>query len=360
MRAPGLGKTLIVLVFLLVVFGLVMLSSAGVIEGQKKFNSPYYFFRHQLLFGVLPGLILFFTVAKIHYKWWRKLAMPILIIAIALMVLVFLPQFGITIKGARRWVDFGFITLQPSEFLKLALIVYLAAWFGQRQSVGHWSYSLVPFFLVLGFVALLLIMQPDIKTLALVTLIALATYFFAGAKLTHILIMSLIVLIVIGVLSFAPYRLNRIKAYLNPEADKQGVSYHVNQALIGIGSGGLWGAGFGQSKQKINYLPEPVGDSIFVVIIEELGFVGGVMVLTLFIMLVLVLVAIATHSPDQFGRLFALGLAVWIFAQIFVNIGAIMGLIPLTGVPLPFFSYGSSSLIALLTGLGMAKNISRH
>ncbi|MEK7506589.1 MAG: putative peptidoglycan glycosyltransferase FtsW [Patescibacteria group bacterium] len=361
MRLSGSGKTLTILVFLLTVFGLVMLSSAGVVEGQKKFNSAYYFFNHQLFYGVLPGLILFFIASRMHYRLWRKLALPILILAIGLMVMVFIPQFGLTIKGARRWVDLGFITFQPAEFLKLAVVVYLAAWFGSRGSQAmSQPRALAPFLLVLAFVALLLILQPDIKTLALVTLIGVALYFFAGAKLSHILGLILLLGVILGTSSFAPYRFNRIRAYLNPTVDKQGVAYHINQALIGVGSGGLFGVGFGQSKQKINFLPEPVGDSIFAVIVEELGFVGGAAVLALFVLLILTLVGIARASRDQFGRLFTLGLAVWIFAQMFVNIGAILNLIPLTGIPLPFFSYGSSSLITLLAGLGVALNISKH
>lgn len=347
------------MVLLLVLFGLVMLSSAGVVEGQKKFGSPYYFFKHQLLYGVLPGLALFFLAARVSYRLWRKLALPLLILAIALMVLVFLPHFGLTVKGARRWVALGPVIFQPAEFLKLAVIVYLAAWFGSRGTLALGRpQALAPFLLVLAFVTLLLILQPDIKTLVLIGLIGLAIYFFAGAKFNHILVLLLIIAILVGALSFAPYRLNRIRAYLNPAADKQGVSYHINQALIGVGSGGLIGVGFGQSKQKINYLPEPVGDSIYAVIVEELGLAGGSAVLALFVGLLWTLASIAKRARDPFGRLFTLGMAVWILAQMFVNIAAILSIIPLTGVPLPFFSYGSSSLLALLAGLGIVLNIS--
>ena len=361
MKSSGSGKALTVLVFLLVVFGLVMLSSAGVVEGQKKFGSPYYFFQHQLLFGILPGLLLFYAASRMNYRWWRKLALPVLILAIGLTVLVFIPHFGLTIKGAQRWVNLELFTFQPAEFLKLAVIIYLAAWFGSRGTLAmHRPQALAPFLLVLAFVALLLILQPDIKTLVLIALIGVALYWFAGARLAHILAMTLVVGVIVGGLSFAPYRLNRIKAYLDPGADKQGVSYHINQALIGVGSGGWFGVGFGQSKQKISNLPEPMGDSIFAVIVEELGLVGGAVVLMLFVLLILALVNIARHSREPFGRLFTLGLAVWLLAQMFVNIGAILNLIPLTGVPLPFFSYGSSSLISLLAGLGIARNIAKH
>jgi cell division protein FtsW len=339
-----------------------MLSSAGVVEGQKKFNSPSYFFKHQLLFGVLPGLILFYIASKINFKFWKKVAFPSLLVVLGLMVLIFFPKFGVTINGAQRWLALGPFTFQPAEFLKLALVIYLGAWFSQRggQALSNWSYSVVPFLLVLGFVGLLLILQPDIKTLSIVVLISLSVYFFAGAKWIHLMIFLLIFSVILGFLSLEPYRWNRILAYLNPSADKQGVSYHINQALLSVGSGGLFGVGFGQSQQKINYLPEPVGDSIFAVITEELGLAGGGTVVILFVSLVLVLVYIAQNTHDRFGRLFVLGTAVWIACQAFINIGAIINLIPLTGVPLPFFSFGSSSLVALFVALGITVNISRH
>ncbi len=362
MRLSGAGKTLTALVFILVILGLAMLSSAGIVEGQKKFDAPYHFFKHQLLYGALPGLALFLIASRINYKIWRKLALPILICVIGLVVLIFIPGFGVTVKGAQRWVNLGDFSFQPAEFLKLAIILYLAAWFSRRDShiSGHWAYSVVPFLLVLGFVGLLLILQPDIKTLALITLISMSLYFFAGAKPAHIMIFFLAFGLVLAALSLEPYRFNRIKTYLNPSVDQQGASYHINQALLGVGSGGIFGLGYGQSKQKINYLPEPVGDSIFAVIVEEMGFVGGAVVLGLFLVLMLTLVKIANNARDQFAKLYVLGVAVWIIAQAFVNIGAILNLIPLTGVPLPFFSFGSSSLVAILASLGIATNMARH
>lgn len=362
MRISASGKTLTVLIFLLVIFGLVMLSSAGVVEGQKKFGSPYYYLTHQFLYGVLPGLALFFLLSRINYRIWKKLALPLLIIAVGLLVLVFVPGAGFGLKGAQRWLNLRFFTIQPSEFLKLALIVYLAAWFSRRE--GHLDdnpRSVIPFFLVLGFIGLLLISQPDIGTLAVITLVAVLMYFFAGAKLSHFIVLLLIFAILLGALAvFEPYRFNRLKTFFNPTQDTQGTSYHINQALIGIGSGGLFGLGYGQSRQKFNYLPEPVGDSIFAVLVEELGFVGGVALLSLFVFLSLVMIGIAKSSSSQFGRLLVLGMTVWISSQVFINISAISGLIPLTGIPLPFVSFGSSSLLSVLAGLGIAVNVSRY
>lgn len=362
MPALASGRALTILVFLLVIFGLIMLASAGVVEGQKKFNSPYYHLKHQLFPGAAAGLAIFLIAAGINYKKLKGLALPFLIAVVGVMVLVFVPGFGLTIKGAQRWVSVGPLVFQPSELLKLAIIVYLAAWFSRRQArtIGRSSSAIAPFFLVLAFVALLLVLQPDIKTLALITGIAVAMYFFAGARTKIVIAVISIFLVLISALSFAPYRLNRIKAYLNPSQDIQGVAYHVNQAQIGIGAGGIFGLGYGQSRQKFNFLPEPVGDSIFAIIVEELGFIGGAAVILLFILLLLSLTSIAKNSHDNFGRLLVLGVAVWVIGQAFINIAAILNLIPLTGVPLPFISFGSSSLVAIMAAMGLAVSVASN
>lgn len=356
------GKMLTILTFLLVIFGLVMLSSAGIVEGHNKFGSPSYFLVHQLLYGALPGAALFLLFSRVNYRFWRKIALPLLIVVTGLLVLVFVPGIGYGFRGAQRWVGFKFFSFQPSEFLKLSLIIYLAAWFGRyegRINVG--LRSIAPFFLVFGFAGLLLLLQPDMGTLILVALIAASVYFFAGARLAHFLSLILIIAILISIFSvLEPYRFARLKAFLNPDTDKQGATYHINQALLGIGSGGIFGLGFGQSQQKINYLPEPVGDSIFAIIVEELGFVGAVVLLSLFLSLALVLISIAGGVHNQFGKLLVLGIMTWITGQALINISAITGLIPLTGIPLPFISFGSSSLVTVMAGLGIAVNVSRH
>jgi len=357
------GKILTILTFVLVIFGLVMLSSAGVVEGQNKFGSPYYYLMHQFLYGALPGAVIFLLFSRINYKFWKKIALPLLILVIALLVLVFVPGIGYSVKGAQRWVGFKFLSFQPSEFLKLALIIYLAAWFGRYEGrINTGLRSIAPFFLVFGFAGLLLLLQPDMGTLVLITLIALSMYFFAGAKFSHFIVLILVLAILLGTFSvLEPYRFDRLKAFFNPTADKQGAAYHINQALLGIGSGGIFGLGFGQSQQKLfNYLPEPVGDSIFAIIVEELGFVGAIVLLALFLMLALVLINVAGNVHNQFGKLLALGVMTWIIGQAIVNISAISGLIPLTGIPLPFISFGSSSLVTMLAGLGIVANISRH
>jgi cell division protein FtsW len=361
------GKILTALTFILVIFGLVMLSSAGVIEGQKKYDSPYYFLTHQFLYGVLPGTALFLLFSRINYRFWKKVALPLLLVSVGLLVLVFVPNIGYSFKGARRWINFKFFSFQPSEFLKLSLVIYLAAWFSRYEDRINFDLrSLLPFLLVFGFSAFLLLFQPDMGTLIVVALIAVSMYFFAGASLRHFAVLILILAVLVAASSFlAPYRFDRVKTFIHTlfapqKADLRGSAYHINQALLGIGSGGIFGLGFGQSRQKINYLPEPVGDSIFAIIVEELGFVGAVVLLLLFLLLTLVLVNIARNAPSQFSRLVVLGITIWVTGQALINISAISGLIPLTGIPLPFISFGSSSLVAILASLGIVVNIARY
>lgn len=355
-------KQLIIIVFLLVIFGLVMLSSAGIVEGQKKFGSPYYYVKHQLLFGALPGFILLFLFSRVPYSYWRKLALPILFFALALMILVFVPKFGITLRNTRSWLRIGhYYTFQPAEALKLGLVIYFAAWFSNRsERVRNWSYGIVPFFAVMGFVGLLLMLQPDLGTLVVVVAIALGVYFVAGIKVRDFIIISSVGAIVLaGLIIISPYRINRIKALIDPSRDPRGTSYQINQSLIAIGSGGIFGVGFGQGTQKLGFLPETVGDSIFAVIGEELGLVGTLGTIGLFVILSMMLLRIARTTSDRFGQLYIIGIMTWIMSQTFINMAAITGIGPLTGIPLPFISYGGTALLTLLAGMGIVLNIAK-
>ena len=354
------GKIASILFFILVAFGFIMLASAGIVDGQKKFDSSYFYPLHQAFFGLIPGLLLYYVFARYDYDKWRKWAVPILFVTIGMLVAVFIPGIGVGIRGAQRWLDFGIATVQPAEFLKLSLVLYLAAWFAKRNESAKSLASYVPFFTVLGCVALLLVLQPDFGTLGIVVLIGLTMYFFSGVSIKHFAVFIAIALVMLVVLSLAaPYRFNRIKTFLDPQSDKQGSSYHINQALISMGSGGLFGLGYGQSRQKFNYLPEPAGDSIFALMVEEIGFAGGIAFLILLCLFLLSLLQIAQQTNDLFGRLFVLGVVAWIGGQAFVNIAAISGLIPLTGVPLPLVSYGSSSLVSIMAAMGIVRNVGR-
>lgn len=354
-----MAKRLFWVLLIMLVFGLAVLSSAGIIDAQKKFGSSYYYFYHQLLYGILPGLVLASILSKIDYRVWKKFSLPILFGALVLMTMVFLPRFGFGLKGATRWLNLRGFIFQPVEILKLSLIIYLSAWFGGRsERVKNWSYGMVPFFIVIAFIALLLALQPDIGTLIIVTLIAIGIYFVAGVDLKYLLVVALVGAIALGLLIYIePYRFNRIKAFINPDNDPRGISYQVNQSMIAIGSGGLFGVGFGHSTQKFGFLPEVVGDSIFAIIAEELGLVGAIFTILLYVALSFMLIRIAQTTRDKFGALYVSGINIWIISQAFVNIAAISGLAPLTGIPLPFISYGGTAIIALLAGLGIVFNI---
>ena len=347
-------------ILILAIVGLAILSSAGLIDAQKKFGYSYYYLNHQLIYLGL-GLAAMFLMSKIDYKIWKKLSLLILFGSLVLMIMVFVPSFGLDLKGASRWINLVGFTFQPSEFLKLGLVIYLAAWFsGRDQRLENWSYGMAPFFLVLSFIAILLALQPDIGTLIVVSMISLGVYFLAGVSLKQFFGIILVLLIAIGGLIFIePYRFNRIKAYLDPAGDPRGISYQVNQSMIAIGSGGLTGVGFGKSSQKYGLLPEVANDSIFAVAVEEIGLVGGVAIILLFLFLGFNMTQIAKNISDKFGILLVMGINIWIMSQAFINIAAISGLAPLTGIPLPFVSYGGTALISLLAGLGIVINVAK-
>jgi len=355
-------RVLLYAVFGLVIFGLIMIASAGIGYARVRFGDEYFFFKRQLLFGVLPGLLLMAIIRNIDYKIWKKLSVPFFFVSIVFLVLVFVPGIGTKIYGASRWVQFGPFSFQPAEMLKISLILYLAAWLeGKKDMVDDFYEGLIPFAMIVALVSFLLIKQPDIGTLGATILIAMSVFFASGAKVSHMFLMGATGLASLFVLiKFESYRMNRLLVFLNPELDPRGIGYQINQALLAIGSGGIFGVGLGHSLQKFNYLPEPVGDSIFAIIGEELGMLGESALIFLFIVLAVRGFKIAKNAPDAFGRLTAVGIVSWIVFQAFINIAAISGLIPLTGIPLPFISYGGTSIVFLLAGIGILLNISKQ
>ncbi|MEK7076047.1 MAG: putative lipid II flippase FtsW [Patescibacteria group bacterium] len=357
-----MNRRLLAIILILIVFGLIILSSAGIVDGQKKFGSPYYYLTHQFLYGVIPGLIGMFILSLIDYRFWKKISLFVLVGSLALMIMIFLPNFGHGLKGATRWISFGVLSFQPAEILKLSLIIYLAAWFGNRNGRTHrWSYGTMPFLIVLAFVALLLFLQPDVGTLIIVSLISLGIYFLAGPSYKQFAGILLVLFIGLSaIIVVEPYRFDRLKSFWDPSIDPRGSSYQINQSLISIGSGGLFGVGYNNSSQKQGgFLPEVIGDSIFAIIAEELGLVGSALTVGLFGALCLFLVDIAKNASDKFGVLLVMGINIWIMSQAFVNIAAISGLVPLTGIPLPFISYGGTALAVLLSGMGIVFNIAK-
>jgi cell division protein FtsW len=358
-----MDKRLLTITLILIVFGLVILSSAGIVDGQKKFGSPYYYLTHQLLYGVIPGLMGMFILSRIDYRFWKKISLFILIGSLALMIMIFLPTFGHGLKGATRWLSLGIFSFQPSEILKLSLIIYLAAWFGNRdERTKKWAYGTMPFLIVLAFVALLLFLQPDVGTLIIVSFISLGVYFLAGPSYKQFAgILLVLFLVLSAIIVVEPYRLDRLKSFWDPSVDTKGISYQVNQSMISIGSGGLLGVGYNKSSQKQGgFLPEVIGDSIFAIIAEELGLLGSALTIGLFGVLCFFLVSIAKSASDKFGALLVMGFNIWIMSQAFVNMAAISGLVPLTGIPLPFISYGGTALVVLLSGMGIVFNVARN
>jgi len=363
---------LIIVTAILIILGIIILASVSASLSQERFGTTYYFLNHQLLFGLIPGIFLAFLAFRIKLAFLKKWALILLLINLILLAMVFLPKVGAGAGGAARWLNLGPISFQPSEFLKLTFIFYLAAWLGsrtpQQQKTGFgrtekpFSPTLVAFSIVIGLISLLLIFQPDISTLALIVASALLIYFLAGTPLWHSL---LIILAGLGglfaLIKLAPYRADRLLVFFQPETDPMGIGYQIKQALIAVGSGGIFGLGLGLGmfRQKLWLLPQSLSDSIFAIFAEEGGFIGSSILIFLFLIFLWRGFKIAKLREDKFSQLTALGLTVWICLQGFTNIGSMVGILPLTGIPLPFISYGGSALVAELIGVGILLNISK-
>lgn len=349
--------------FLLLIIGIVMLSSASAVLSYQKFGTPYYYTIHQLLFGLIPGLALLYITSRVDYHHWRTLALPFLMGSIVLLVLVFLPGIGYEYGGARRWIHIGPLLFQPSEVVKLSLLLYLATWLSVKgaKHVQNFAYGFLPFTVMIGVIAVLVILQPDIGTMGVISAIAFTMYFIGGAAVPHLAIAGAAGIVMILVLiRTAEYRLQRFMTFLQPELDPLGIGYHINQALLAIGSGGLLGRGFGHSRQKFAYLPEVTGDSIFAIVAEEMGFLFTIFFIALFVFIAARGLRIARNAPDDFGKFIAVGVVAWIIFQAFINIAAMLSLLPLTGIPLPFVSYGGSAMLVSLAAVGILINISRQ
>jgi cell division protein FtsW len=363
MRAQPIDRTFLLLLSGVVVFGLVILLSASGPLGFQKFNDSWFFIKHQLTRGVLPGLGIFWALAMLDYRKLRPFAVMGLFVSIGLLILVYLPGVGLSLKGAGRWVQFGPISFQPSEFVKVTFLLYVAAWLAARHEhkAKTLDEGLFPFLGALGVVMFLLIKQPNTGSMAVIAGSALIMYFIAGAPVMWFVglgagMVGLIWLLI----KITPYRAARLMTFMHPELDPQGIGYQINQALLAVGSGGPFGLGYGHSRQKFQYLPEVAGDSVFAVMAEELGFFLTLVFIGLLSYLIYRAFQIAKNCPDDFGRFLATGIASWFAIQSVFNIASMIGLMPITGVTLPFVSYGSSAFIALAAGAGLIASISRH
>lgn len=351
----GYDRVLFGLVILLTLIGILFVYDSSVVIAMRDFSDRFYFAKEQIKWLVL-GWIVFSVFSFISYKSWYRAAIPILMVTIGLLLAVFIPGISVKALGARRWINLGFTILQPAEFAKLALIIYLSAWFSSKERK-----RLVPFLFLLGMVVGLILLEPDLGTAFIVLMIAILLYFFSGARLMHFLFLVPILLAGVLLLAVAsPYRFARLTSFINPEKDPLGSSYQIRQATLALGSGGIFGVGIGKSRQKYEYLPEANTDSIFAIIGEETGLIGSTFVSALYMIILYRGYTIARMVNNGFGRYLALGISSWIGLQAMINIAAISALIPLTGVSLPLISYGGSNLVVMLAGLGILMNISKH
>ncbi len=349
----------------LITIGIIILSSVSFPLSQKTFGSSFYYLKHQIIYALLPGLILGFLFFKIKLEKLKKLAPWLLLINLILLIMVFLPGLGMTLGGSSRWVNLGFISFQPSEFLKITFLLYLASWLDSRtRRSGYtktsFNKTFFAFVVILGVLSIILILQPDISTLGIILMTSIIMFFLTNIPFGYTLFIVLMSIILVPFLiKNASYRLNRILVFLNPEIDPMGIGYQIKQALIAVGSGGIFGKGLGLSQQKFNFLPQSISDSIFAIFAEETGFIGCFVLILFFILFLWRGFIIGKNSHDKFSQLTAFGITSWVILQAFVNIGAMIGILPLTGLPLPFISYGGSALITELAGVGILLNISR-
>ncbi len=349
------------IVISLLIFGLFILSSASFVVGEKKWSDPNYYLKEQLLKGVLVGIISFFIFLKIPLESLKKYSFIFLIFSIGLLILVFFPNLGLSHSDSTRWLNLGFMSFQPSELLKLSFLVYLASWFDSRRGkLQKFNSGLLPFLIIISIIGFLLFLQPNMGTFSIIALSAAATYFIAGGRFRHLIIIGLGGIMLFSIFIFLkPYGTERLRTFLNPQDDIRGASYQINQALTSIGVGGAGGIGVNQNLVS-TYLPETIGDSIFAVLAEKMGLFGVSFALLLYFLFIIFSFRIAFKSSEYFPKLLVVGITSYIIIQSFINIAAISGIIPLTGVPLPFISYGSSALVVNLAGAGIIANISRY
>jgi len=358
-----IDRQLLIITLVLVIAGFFIFMSAalGLLARSGASLSSVAF--NQLVFGLGLGVLALFATTSIHYRFWKKYALYIFLFTLAVTLLVFIPGLGLSFGGATRWLQLGPLpSFQPTEILKLGFVIYFAAWLSaNRDHVKTFSFGTIPFLVLLSIVGGVVLAQPDTGTFMVIAAAGIAMYIAAGARWRHIFSLGGIMLAGLATLAFLrPYVKDRIMTFLDPSNDPMGVSYQIQQSLIAIGSGGWFGRGFGQSIQKFNFLPEPIGDSIFSVAAEEFGFIGALLLITLFILFAIRGLKIASRTPDQFGGLLAVGIVILIVSQSFINIASMLGVLPLTGVPLLFISHGGTALFLALAEVGIILNISRY
>jgi cell division protein FtsW len=340
-------------VVLFTILGVLLVLNVSGPEAIDKFSDRFYFAKQQLLWGI-TGIVLMVIVSKINYNFWKNYAVLFFLFAVVLLILVLIPGFGTKILGAKRWLNIGPVGFQPSEFAKIALSIYLAkVASSQKKMISY----LAPFII---FVALIML-QPDLGTVIIISAIVFSQIYISGVDIRKMfLLLAAGLLGGFSLIISSAYRRARFVSFLNPLSDTLASSYHIKQILYALGSGGIFGVGLGQSRQKYLFLPEASTDSIFAVIAEEVGFLGSLVLIILFVLFMRECLKIAVNAPDKFSQVLAFGLCAWLAGQTLINLSSMVALTPLTGIPLPFISYGGSALISILVACGILLNISRY
>lgn len=345
---------LAVFVLLVTLVGLIFVFEASSIRALNETGDSFYYLKKQVQWMSLGVLAMIF-LSFIPYKYYYYLSFPFMGVVIFLLILVLIPGIGHTVNGARRWIDLGFFSLQPTEFAKLATILYLSSWFSGKEKKRF-----LPFISLMGLMMFLILMQPDMGTSIIIFSLGVTLYYLAGKDLHYLYALIPVSIIgAVGLIFIAPYRLARLTAFLHPEKDPMGVGYHINQILISLAEGGILGRGFGASRQKYLFLPEAHTDSIFAIIGEELGFVGALILIGVYVFFLYKLYTMYMQTSDKFAALLLGGIFAFFGFQITTNLLGMTGLMPLTGVPLPFISYGGSHILTSYMLMGIVINIAR-
>jgi cell division protein FtsW len=348
-----LPLTILIAGILVACFGLIAIYDASVADAFQTFGDKFHYVKQQSIW-IIVGIVVALITANIPTQLLKRYAHIFYGFTLFLMVLVLIPGIGSKFLGARRWIDLGFTVIQPAELLKITLAIYLAKWLEQERSLKN-------FLILLGVNLGLIMLQPDLGTAIITIGVSFMMYYLSGARTKEIVSFSAILVLAVSVLIiFSPYRMERIKTFLDPTNDPLGSSYHINQVLYGLGSGGVSGVGLGKSRQKYDYLPEATTDSIFVIVAEEFGFIGSTLFILTLVALLIASFKVALNVHDKFDKLLSSSITLLFLIQIFVNLSSMVALVPLTGVPLPFISYGGSSLVTNFIALGLLINISKR
>jgi len=357
----GMDRFLFIIIVLTVLFGFLIFMSAA-LGLYARDGATFTSVMQTQALGVLVGFIALMIGSVIPYTFWKKAAVPLFIISVILMLIVVMPGVGFLHGGSRRWIYLGSLSFQPADLFKITLVILYARWVVKHRALIHqFTHAVLPLGILLGVAAFLLALQPKFGTLVVVASALFSMFIISGARLKHILFLLFVALPLFVALMFSvPYVRGRVDTFLNPSIDPLGGGYQIEQSLIAIGSGGGFGRGYGQSIQKFNFLPEPIGDSIFAIAAEELGFVGSTTIIMLILLFTYRALVIATKAPDHFARLLVLGLVILITAQSFINIAAMVGLFPLSGIPLVFISHGGTAMATALGSVGIILNVSKY